>query len=71
MSNDQKPARIRIFKSGALSQTRVTAPIVAPAAESAGSNAPPARTSMLPVMLFLGGCALGGAGFAAWPYLAG
>lgn len=72
MSNDQKPARIRIVSSGALSQSPDTASVVAPRSESVDPAAKPAeRATLLPAMLFLGGCVIGGAGLTAWPHFAG
>lgn len=72
MSNDQKPARIRIVSSGAPTQSRRTAPIASLDAEHADPGAMPGRrVGFLPVILFLGGCVIGGAGLAAWPHLAG
>lgn len=72
MSNDQKPARLRIVSSGAPTQSRRTAPIAPLTDTSTGPAGMPAgRWGFLSMILFLVGCAIGGAGLAAWPHLAG
>lgn len=71
MSRDQKPGRIRVVSSG-----RATAPaaVAAPAENDASSAADPsteiaadarARRSWAGALVFIGGCAAGGAGVVA------
>lgn len=74
MSNDQKPARIKIVNGGAASRDRgnaATSPAAEP--ESPVLSAPPApethRVVRLGVVVFLLGCMIGGAMLAAWPHM--
>lgn len=68
MSNDQKPARIKIINTGAParapvdgSKRQVAAPVTV--AE------PTTRAMKTGPIVFLLGCAIGGAALAAWPHI--
>lgn len=82
MSYDQRPSRIKLVSAGgpapapegtaAPQGTTVTASVGEGASADAGSEAKDARGSTLAwASLFCLGCAIGGAGLAAWPHLAG
>ncbi|WP_010410970.1 hypothetical protein [Citromicrobium sp. JLT1363] len=75
MSYDQKPSRIKLVSSGRPAGAPQNADALAPALEGANDPAQPGeqparRAPVLPAILFLAGCAIGGAGLAAWPHLA-
>lgn len=81
MSFDQKPGRVRVYQSG-VSQPGAAAGASGAAAEAtgtasqtlaAGEQSPVEgngkRVSILAALVFLVGCALGGAGVSALPHL--
>ncbi|GGB74467.1 hypothetical protein [Blastomonas aquatica] len=74
MSNDQKPARIKIVNGGTPANVRGNAAKTpAPTPEPAVSSTPPAsqtnRLVLLGAVVFLLGCAIGGVTLAAWPHV--
>lgn len=73
MSYDQKPSRIKLVSGGG--QTPVPAPTAPvggqPAGDAAAGQTPKRRSGVMVAVLFLIGSALGGAGLAAWPHIAG
>lgn len=82
MSHDQKPSRIKLVSTGGPARAPQTAPTdtkpleqaieqaVENAQKSDAAAAPARRFSIVSAILFLAGCAIGGAGLAAWPHLA-
>lgn len=83
MSHDQKPSRIKLVSTGGPARAPQNGPTdtrpIEQAIEQAAENAraaaaepaPARRFSILSAILFLAGCAIGGAGLAAWPHLVG
>ncbi|GAB5349240.1 hypothetical protein [Alteriqipengyuania sp. 357] len=78
MSYDQKPSRIKLVSTGWVARARETKDEIAAQAETeqpVEGAEPVAQTSgglsLVSAVLFLCGCAIGGAGLAAWPHLAG
>ena len=71
MSFDQKPARVRVYSSR--TQQGEAAPAAATAGNSGGQSADAGSEtkrggSVLFAVIFLGGCALGGAAYTALPH---
>ena len=79
MSYDQKPSRMKLVSSGrpvgAPQNADANADALAPALEEPNDppqpgEQPARRAPVVAAILFLAGCAIGGAGLAAWPHLA-
>ena len=68
MSNDQKPGRIKIINGRAPARTGRNASVI-PSTETETPAQPPKRTMPGGAILFLLGCAIGGAALAAWPHV--
>ncbi|MBB3032460.1 hypothetical protein [Alteriqipengyuania lutimaris] len=82
MSYDQKPSRIKLVSNGGTAHAPGNAPVdtrpleqaiqdVVDNAQQQPATAPARRFSIMSVILFLLGSAIGGAGLVAWPHLAG
>ncbi|MEL7738859.1 hypothetical protein AAG614_10790 [Citromicrobium bathyomarinum] len=79
MSYDQKPSRIKLVSTGGSARAPQNAPTDTQPLQQAIEEAqrpevevaPARRFSILSAILFLAGCAVGGAGLVAWPHLVG
>mgnify|MGYP005812214343 CR=1 FL=1 len=78
MSYDQKPARIKLVSNGGRASVPENAAAGAGADETHEAGhaavAEPEKARGFPLVstiVFLFGCAIGGAGLVAWPHLAG
>ena len=79
MSYDQKPSRIKLVSTGGPTRAPENAATDIQPLQQAIKDAqrpdvevaPARRFSLVFAVLFLAGCAIGGAGLAAWPHLVG
>ena len=71
MSNDQKPARIKIVNgtAPARAENKASKDAVAKLPPPVPIVTPTRRVMRLSAIMFLVGCAIGGVGLAAWPHL--
>ena len=79
MSYDQKPSRIKLVSTGGSARAPQNAPpdtqplkqAIEAAQRTEVEVTPVRRFPIVSVILFLAGCAVGGAGLVAWPHLVG
>ena len=77
MSYDQKPARIKLVSSGSPARAAESGAVALPAEEQSAGNAETVDDaeagrgwSVMSVIIFIVGCAMGGVALAALPHLA-
>ena len=72
MSSDQKPARIKVVSSGLAAPGTAADAAAVGEQETKPVEAPEkGGLGLFPILLFLIGCAAGGAGLVAWPHFMG